>query len=312
MSLHVLITGGAGYLGAVMCGRLLQEGFQVTVLDNMMYRSPSLLGYCGVPGFHFERGDARDEDTLKRLLVDVDVIIPLASIVGAPACDRDPALATATNLGAIQSLIRARSPSQLVVFPTTNSGYGAQSGEVHCTEQTPLEPISLYGRDKVAAELALLEAGNAITFRLATVFGVSPRMRLDLLVNHFVHAALTDGYIVLFEGHFKRNFIHIRDVADAFVHGIHNAQDMRDRPFNLGLDSANMSKEDLASKIQEHVPGFFFTSSEQNSDPDQRNYLVSNQRLREAGFEASRSIDVGIAELIAAHQMQPLSPMRNA
>jgi nucleoside-diphosphate-sugar epimerase len=240
---------------------------------------------------------------MRRLLREADVVLPLAAIVGAPACDRDPWLARSVNLEAVRLLNQLRSPSQVIVFPVTNSGYGAKSGEVHCTEETPLEPISLYGQTKVQAEAELLDSANVVSLRLATVFGMSPRMRLDLLVNHFTYAAVTEGYLVLFEKHFKRNFIHIRDVADAFIHAIRNAAAMAGRAYNVGLDSANLSKEELALKIREHVPNFLVHGSEIGHDPDKRNYIVSNERLRKAGFEARRSVDDGIRELIKGYRM---------
>lgn len=310
--MRVLVTGGAGYLGSVLCEHLLAAGHRVVVLDALHHGVPSLLHLCGRPGFEFVRGDARDEAALARLLKEADAIIPLAAVVGAPACDRDPWLATSTNLDAIRSLLRLRAPSQLVVYPTTNSGYGTQSGDVYCTEDTPLEPISLYGRTKVDAEKAVLAQPNAITLRLATVFGTSPRMRLDLLVNHFVHAAVTDRYLVIFEKDFKRNFIHVRDVADCFVHCLANGAAMAGRAYNAGLDAANVSKEELALLVQQQVPGFHVVFSEIGTDPDKRNYIVSNQRLREAGFEAKRSLADGIAELLRAYRMLPLGAFRNA
>jgi nucleoside-diphosphate-sugar epimerase len=310
--LRVLVTGGAGYLGSVLCEHLLAAGHRVAVLDALHQGVPSLLHLAANPGFEFVRGDARDEAALGRLLAQADAVIPLAAVVGAPACDRDPWLATSTNLDAIRLLLRLRSASQLVVYPTTNSGYGTKSGDVHCTEETPLEPISLYGRTKVDAEKAVLDSPNAITLRLATVFGASPRMRLDLLVNHFVYAAVTDRYLVLFEKHFKRNFIHVRDVADCFVHCLANGAAMAGRPYNAGLDAANVSKEELALLVQKQVPGFHVVFSEIGSDPDKRNYVVSNQRLREAGFEARRSLEDGITELLRAYRMLPLGAFRNA
>ena len=232
-------------------------------------------------------------------------------MVGAPACDRDPWLARSVNLEAIELLNRLRSPGQLVIFPTTNSGYGTQSGDVYCTEDTPLEPISLYGQMKAQAEAELLETPNVISLRLATVFGMSPRMRLDLLVNHFVYAAVTDGYLVIFEKDFKRNYVHVRDVADCFVYCIESADRMVGDRYNVGLDAANLSKEDLAFKIKEYVPNFYLHFSEIGSDPDKRNYVVSNQRLREAGFEANRSLDEGIQELLKGYRMMGRAPFNN-
>jgi nucleoside-diphosphate-sugar epimerase len=303
VSTTVLVTGGAGYLGSILVEHLLAAGYRVTVLDNLLWGQQSLFHLCAREGFDFVRGDARDEAVVGRLLQSADVVIPLACLVGAPACDRDPWTAESVNLGAIKLVNRLRSPRQLVVFPTTNSGYGTRSGDVFCTEETPLEPISLYGRTKVEAEAELLGSPNAITLRLATVFGMSPRMRLDLLVNHFVHAAVTDGYITIFEKDFKRNYVHIRDVADCFVHCVAHATAMVGRPYNVGLDSANLSKEELALKIKEHVPGFYLHFAPLGVDPDKRNYVVSNQRLREAGFSARRSLDDGIRELLKGYRM---------
>lgn len=310
-AMRVVVTGGAGYVGSILCERLLAEGFALTVVDNLMYGQAPLFHLCADRNFDFIRGDARDEALVRQVVRNADVICPLAAVVGAPACDRDPWLARSVNLDAVRLINGLRSRDQLVLFPVTNSGYGTQSGEVYCTEETPLEPISLYGRTKVEAEAELLGSPNTIALRLATVFGVSPRMRLDLLVNHFVHAAVTDGYIVIFEKDFQRNYVHIRDVADCFVHGIRRAEQMVGRAYNVGLDDANFSKEQLAMKIRQHVPDFYLHFSEVGSDPDKRNYIVSNQRLREAGFEARRTVDEGIEELLKAFRMLPRSPYRN-
>jgi nucleoside-diphosphate-sugar epimerase len=309
--MRVLITGGAGYLGSILTEHLLSKNYQVTVLDNLMYGEQSLFHFCANSNFDFVFGDARNEALIKELVVSADIIMPLAAIVGAPACSLDPLMATSVNLDAIKLLNRLRHPSQLIIYPTTNSGYGTKSGDVFCTEETPIEPISLYGQTKVEAEAALLESPNAITLRLATVFGTSPRMRMDLLVNHFVHAALTDRYIVIFEKDFKRNYIHIRDVADCFIHCIENSASMAGRAYNAGLDKANLSKEELALKVQAHIPDFFIHFSEIGSDPDKRNYIVSNQRLREAGFEAKRSLDDGIHELIKGYRLLGRSQRKN-
>lgn len=309
---RVLVTGGAGYLGSVLCEHLLDAGYSVTAVDNLMYGQNSLFHLCAHSRFDFLKADVRDETAMRQLVSRADVLIPLAAIVGMPACDQDPWLAASLNLDAIRCLRRLRSPSQLVLFPTTNSGYGARSGDVFCTEETPLEPISLYGRTKAQAEAELLEDGNNITLRLATVFGMSPRMRIDLLVNHFVYAAVTEGVLVIFEKDFKRNFVHIRDVADCFVYCIRNAAAMAGRPYNVGLDSANLSKEELALKIKRHVPNLYIHFAAVGTDPDKRNYVVSNQRLREAGFEARRSLDEGILELIKGYRMMGRPPHRNS
>nr|HID58314.1 NAD(P)-dependent oxidoreductase [Desulfobacterales bacterium] len=311
MTLRVLVTGGAGYLGSILCEHLLDAGYQVTAVDSLMFGQKTLFHLCANPFFDFVLGDVRDEELMRRLVREVDVIIPLAAIVGAQACQRDPWMAESVNLEAIRLLNRLRSREQLVIYPTTNSGYGTKSCEIYCTEDTPLEPISLYGQTKVQAESELLETPNVITLRLATVFGMSPRMRLDLLVNHFVYVAVTDGYIVIFEKDFRRNYIHIRDVADCFSHCIENSERMVGRPYNVGLDEANLSKEELALKIREYVPGFYIHFSEIGTDPDKRNYIVSNQRLREAGFQARRSLEDGIKELLKGYRMMGRAPFKN-
>ncbi|MEM7033738.1 MAG: NAD(P)-dependent oxidoreductase [Chloroflexota bacterium] len=308
---RILITGGAGYLGSILCEHLLSTGYKVTVVDNLMYGQNSLFHLCANPNFDFIQGDARDNELIRKLLKTADICIPLAAIVGATACDRDPWRTKSINLEAIISLLAMASPQQLIIYPNTNSGYGTKSGDVFCTEESLLEPISLYGETKVAAENAVLDRENSITLRLATVFGVSPRMRLDLLVNHFVYAAATDGYIVIFEKDFKRNYIHIRDVADCFIHCIKNAEKMIGRSYNAGLDDANLSKDELAHKIKEYVPNFYLHFAEIGSDPDKRNYIVSNQRLREAGFVAKRSIDEGIRELLKGYRMMGRSLHKN-
>ncbi len=264
------------------------------------------------PHFDFSKGDVRDESLLKRHLAHADIVVHLAAIVGAAACDRDPLLATSVNLDSVRLLQRLLSPGQLVLFPNTNSGYGATTAETPCTEDSPLQPLSLYGQTKVQAERVLLDSPNTIAFRLATVFGMSPRMRLDLLVNHFVHAACKDGYLVVFEKDFKRNFVHVRDVADAMLHAIANARRMVGRTYNLGLDSANLSKAELALKVKEFVPDFYVHFAPIGQDPDKRNYIVSSERLRQAGFEARRSLEDGIKELLKGYRMEGRLPCRNA
>ncbi len=314
MSRHVLVTGGLGYLGSIVCEHLLNAGFQVTALDNLLYGTgqQGLYHLCASPAFDFIKGDVRDETTMRSALRGADIIIHLAAIVGASACERDPILATSINLDAVRLLDRLRSASQLVVYPNTNSGYGTTSGATYCTEETPIQPISLYGQTKVEAERFLLDRPNTIALRLATVFGMSPRMRLDLLVNHFVHAACKEGYLVIFEKDFKRNFVHVRDVADCMLHVIANSERMVGRSYNLGLDSANLSKEELAIKVKEYVPNFYIHFAPIGQDPDKRNYIVSNQRLREAGFEAKRSLDDGIQELLKGYRMEGRAIFKNA
>jgi nucleoside-diphosphate-sugar epimerase len=311
---RVLVTGGLGYLGSVLCEHLLDAGYKVKAVDNLMYGAgqQGLFHLCARPAFDFVKGDVRDEALMKSVLRDVDVVIHLAAIVGASACDRDPHLATTVNLESVHLLNRLRSPRQLVIYPNTNSGYGATSGQSYCTEDSPLLPISLYGKTKVQAELHLLDSPNVITLRLATVFGMSPRMRLDLLVNHFVYTAYTEGYIVIFEKDFKRNYVHIRDVADCMLYGISNASRVTGKPYNLGLDSANLSKEELALKVKEFMPNFYIHFAAIGQDPDKRNYIVSSQRLRQAGFEARRSLEDGIRELLKGYRMMGRSLFKNA
>lgn len=308
---RVLVTGGAGYLGSILCQHLLEKGYHVKVLDNLLFGQQPHFHFMADPAYEFFFGDVRDERTLKDALRNVDVVIPLAAIVGAPACDRDPWMAQEVNFDSVRLLNKLRGKDQLVIYPTTNSGYGIKSGSVYCDENTPLDPISLYGRTKCDAEQELLSSDNALTLRLATVFGMSPRMRLDLLVNHFTYMAVTEGYLVVFEKDFKRNFIHVRDVADCFLHCIDKGSSMVGKAYNVGLDAANISKEELAFAIKEEVPNFYIHFSEVGSDPDKRNYVVSNQRLREAGFEAKRSLKDGIRELLKGYRMLKRSPLRN-
>jgi len=314
MAQRVLVTGGLGYLGSILCEHLVQAGFHVTALDNLMYGmgQQGLYHLCANPAFDFVRGDVRDESVMRAAVAHADVIIHLAAIVGAAACERDPVLATSVNLDAVHLLNRLRSPNQLVIFPNTNSGYGSTAAETLCAEESPLKPISLYGRTKVEAEKALLEKRNTITLRLATVFGMSPRMRLDLLVNHFVYAACKEGYLVIFEKDFKRNFVHIRDVADCMLHCLANADGMAGRTYNVGLDTANLSKAELALKIKKQVPNFYIHFAPIGQDPDKRNYIVSSARLRAAGFEARRSLDDGIRELLKGYAMEGRGLFRNA
>jgi nucleoside-diphosphate-sugar epimerase len=312
--MRVLVTGGLGYLGSILCEHLLDAGYHVFAADKLMYGQgqQGLFHLCANPRFQFAKGDVRDEGFLRPLLRDRDAIIHLAAIVGAAACDRDPLLATSVNLHAVELLMKLRSPRQLVIYPNTNSGYGITSGAEPCTEDSPLQPISLYGRTKVEAERLVLDRPNTLTLRLATVFGMSPRMRLDLLVNHFVYAAYKDRYLVIFEKDFKRNFVHVRDVADCMLHAIEHADRMCGRAYNVGLDAANLSKEELALKVKELVPGFYIHFAPIGRDPDRRNYIVSNQRLRAAGFVARRSLDDGIQELLKGYAMEGLAPFRNA
>ena len=296
---RVLVTGGAGYLGSVLVPLLLERGFDVTVIDSFMYDQDSLAASCYHPRFSLTRGDVRSRETMAPLLKRADIVIPLAALVGAPLCDRDPLAATSTNLQAVVDMVGSLSPAQRVIMPVSNSGYGVGTGNALCTEESPLRPVSLYGRDKVAAERFLLEHHpTTVTLRLATVFGMSPRMRLDLLVNDFTYRACTDRFIVLFESHFKRNFIHVRDVARAFLHAIDRFETMQGGPYNVGLSDANLSKRELCTRIQAHVPSFVFSESNIGKDPDQRDYIVSNEKIERTGFTPMFSLDDGIRELV--------------
>ena len=299
----ILVTGGAGYLGSTLAPALLAEGFRVTVLDNFRFGQASLNQLCADPNFEVRRGDARDPEVLKPLLRDADVVIPLAALVGAPLCDNDRVGAETLNRDGVLTLIKLCSREQRIMMPVTNSGYGIGEPGKFCTEETPLRPITLYGRTKVEAEQAVLERGNSISFRLATVFGMSPRMRLDLLVNDFVYRAVNDRAVVLFEAHFKRNYIHVRDVARVFLHGICNFESMRDKPYNVGLSDANLSKLELCQAIQRHLPKFVFLEAPVGEDPDKRDYIVSNERVERTGYKPAHSLDDGIRELIKGYRM---------
>jgi nucleoside-diphosphate-sugar epimerase len=309
---RILVTGGAGYIGSILVPALLAEGHRVTVLDLFRHGQPSLLDVCANPNLEVVRGDAREKDVLAPLLREADVLVPLAALVGAPACDADRLAARSTNLEAVRTLLSLRSPAQRVLFPCTNSGYGIGQKDRHCTEETPLTPLSLYGETKVEAEKAVLDAGNSISFRLATVFGVSPRMRTDLLVNDFVRRAVRDGAVVLYEAHFKRNFIHVRDVARAFLHGLEKFDAMKGGPYNVGLSDANLSKRELCERIRAHIPRFTFTEAAVGKDPDQRDYVVSNEKIERCGFRPAFSLDDGIRELIRAYRILRTEPYGNA
>ena len=301
MTEKILITGGAGYIGSVLTKLLLDEGYDVRILDHFRYNQTSLLDCCYKENLEIIRGDVRDHDVIKKSLENMDYIIHLAALVGFPQCEKNTVGAKTTNLDAVRTILSLRKPNQKILFPCTNSGYGVGEEGDLCTEETPLNPISLYGKTKVEAEKEILENGNSITFRLATVFGVSPRMRTDLLVNDFVYRAVRDKYLVLFEGHFKRNYIHIRDVTRAFLHGLKNFDSMKNEPYNVGLSDANLSKLELCEKIKTHLPNFVFMESEINKDPDQRNYIVSNEKIESTGFKPQYSLDYGIKELIRSY-----------
>ena len=301
--MKVLVTGGAGYIGSILVPRLLDKGAAVTVVDNFFYNQTSLLDVCSNPRLKVVRGDARDNKLMSSLVKEKDFIIPLACLVGAPLCDKFPQEARAVNFEAIKMILKFRSRQQKIIFPNTNSGYGIGKANIYCTEESPLRPISLYGKLKVEAEKALLRDGNVVTLRLATVFGISPRMRLDLLVNDFVYRAVNDRYVVLFEANYKRNYIHVQDVARAFIHVIDNFAKMKNEPYNVGLSDANLSKKELCEEIKKQVPHFTFVDSPIGYDPDKRNYIVSNKKIEATGFKPRISLQEGISELIKGYQI---------
>ena len=294
---RILVTGGAGYIGSVLVPMLLEKGHEVTVLDNFCFGQSSLLDCCMNPCFRVVRGDVRNKDIVKELIKGKDYIIPLAAMVGFPLCREDEIAARTINLEAINLILDLRGQEQRVIYPCTNSGYGVGENGKLCTEETPMRPISLYGITKTEAEKAVLNAGNSLTFRFATVFGASPRMRIDLLVNDFVHRAVFDKAVVVFEGGFKRNYLHIRDAANAFSFAVDNFERMKGRPYNCGLSSANLNKIELCEKIKEHIPGFVYIEAPVGEDPDKRDYIVSNERLESMGWHANYSLDDGIEEL---------------
>lgn len=303
MKQHILVTGGAGYIGSTLVPALLEAGHAVAVLDNFMYQQNSLAHVCSHPDFSVTNGDVRDLAVVGPLLKRADAVIPLAALVGAPICDRDRIAARTVNHDAIVRMMKIMSPSQRILFPVTNSGYGVGEKGSFCTENSPLRPVSLYGKLKVDIEKRILNRKNSLTFRLATVFGMSPRMRIDLLVNDFTYRAVKDRFIVLFEGHFKRNYIHVRDVARVFLHGMKRFESMKGEPYNVGLSDANLSKRELCERIQKQLSDFYFNEAAVGKDPDKRDYIVSNAKIERSGFQPKYSIDDGVRELIKGYQM---------
>lgn len=297
----VLITGGAGYLGSTLTEHLLNEGYTVTVLDNLMYDQVSLLHLFKRDSFRFELGDVRNKELLQKLVRDHDVIIPLAAIVGMPACKANPELTVAVNYQQVVDIIQVLRDDQKLILPNTNSQYGSSDSII--TEESPFRPLSLYATTKCDAENAMLANGNGVSLRLATVFGVSPRMRLDLLVNDFTYKSLVDGYLVLFEAHFKRNYIHVQDIARTFQFIIENYDKCKGQAFNVGLSTANLSKLELAEKIKEHVPSLVIKQDNFKEDFDKRNYIVSNAKLESLGWKPIYDLDYGITQLIQAYKV---------
>src|SRR3989344_5186392 len=301
--MKILITGGGGYIGSILVPALLQENYGVTVIDSFMYGQASLLDACNNKKLNIIRSDARDKTVMERELKNADVVIPLACLTGAPLCAQKPEEAKSVIFDAVKLITSSISQNQMILYPTTNSGYGVGEKDIYCTEESPLRPVSLYGRLKVDAEKAVLESGCGTTFRLATAFGISPRMRLDLLVNEFVYRAVKDRFLVLFEAHFKRNYIHVRDVARAFIHGIKNHNTMKNQTYNVGLSDANLSKWELCEEIKKQLPDFYFIEATIGKDPDQRNYIVSNDKIEKTGYKPQVSLHEGITELIKGYQI---------
>lgn len=301
--MHIFITGGGGYLGGVLVPDLLREGHEVTVLDNFMFNQPALLDCCQYKTLRVIRGDARDKGLVSKCLEKADLILPFACLTGAPLCAKFPLEAQSINYDAIKMLMDMRSKSQRIIFPTTNSGYGIGEPGIMCTETSPLRPVSLYGRLKVELEKELLDAGNAITLRLATVFGASPRMRIDLLVNDFTYRALYDGFVVLYQAHFMRNYIHVRDISKAIRHSMEHFESMAGEPYNVGLSDANLSKWQLCEIIQKVIPNFYFVEAKVGEDPDKRDYIVSNEKIERTGFLPEYGIEDGVRELVNCYQI---------
>jgi nucleoside-diphosphate-sugar epimerase len=312
MSNKILVTGGAGYIGSTLVPDLLSQGHKVTVLDNFMFRQPSLNHVCHHKNFTVVKGDVRVESTIGPLLKDADFVIPLAALVGAPLCDNDPIGATTTNHDAISLMIKLLSRQQVVLMPTTNSAYGTGDANNFCTEDSPLRPMSRYATDKVEIEQKLMQRENSVSFRLATVFGMSPRMRIDLLVNDFTYRAFTDQFVVLFESHFKRNYVHVKDVSRVFEHAINNPSKLLGQIYNVGLSEANVSKYELCKIIQRQMPRFVFLEAPVGSDPDQRNYIVSNTKIEATGYKAGVTMEQGVVELIKGYTMLKNTKYGNA
>ena len=301
--MKILVTGGAGYIGSILVPQFLKAGHELIVIDNFMYNQTPLLDCCADENLTVVYGDARNKTLISKWVKKADAIFPLACITGAPACDKDPLAARTVIYDAVKMILDLRGRQQIIIFPTTNSGYGVGQKGRFCTEEAPLKPISSYGKLKVEIEKEILDAGNCITLRLATAFGMSPRMRLDLLVNNFVYRAVSDKFIVLFEAHFKRNYIHVRDVAGAFLHCLVNFKKMKNEPYNVGLSDANLNKRQLCEEIKKQVPDFYFVEAKVGEDPDKRDYIVSNEKIEKAGFKAKFSLEKGIAELIKGYQI---------
>ncbi len=299
--MRVLVTGGAGYVGCAVVPELLEAGHHVVVLDSLRKGGLGLLSCAANPRFRFVHGDVRDERVVKEALSGADVIVHMAAIVGFPACAKDPVLARTTNVDGTLNLIRQRSLQQSIVYPSSLSNYGTVVGQM-CTEEMDPVPITLYGITKLESEKRLLEAGNAVVFRPATAFGVSPQMRLDLLFNEFVYRAIKERHLVVYQPYYVRAFIHVGDFARATRFAIERLDQMRDQIYNLGSESLNLTKGELAERIRAKVE-FALQISEDGEDPDKRNYRVDFSKLTNAGFRVEMGVDEGIEELIRAFSL---------
>ena len=303
MQKNILVTGGAGYIGSILVPELLEIGHKVTVIDNFMFGQSSLNQCCSHPNFKVVNCDIRHKQLITTFYESAEIVIPLAGYVGAPLCNKDMTGAQTVNHDAILFMLETLREDQIVLMPTTNSAYGSGNKDNFCDEESPLNPISKYALDKVAVEKKLMKRKNSISFRLATVFGMSPKMRIDLLVNDFVYRAIKDGFIVLYESHFKRNYIHVQDVASVFIHAINNFEKMKGEIFNVGLSDANLSKLELCERIRSHIHNFIIMESSMATDPDQRNYIVSNKKIESIGWKPKKTLDNGIFELMKGYKM---------
>ena len=301
--MKILCTGGAGYIGSVLVPRLLREGHLVSVVDNFMYNQSTLLEHCISSNFNVIRGDVTNSNFILDLYSKGwDLIIPLACLTGAPLCNYNPGYAKHVIVDAVELMCEQLSIKTKIIYPTTNSGYGI-GGTAECTELDDLKPVSGYGLWKCQAEEQIRLRGNSVSLRLATAFGVSPRMRLDLLVNDFVYRAVNDRCIPVFEGHFRRNFIHVQDICGAIQHTIKNWDIMKGQVYNVGLSSANLTKHQLATKVASLVGGVEVVDVKSHADPDKRDYVVSNAKLEATGWKPVLTLDDGINELVKAYRI---------
>ena len=308
--MKVLITGAAGYIGSKLTSKLFSLGFKLTCLDNLMFGQNNSF-ILNNKNINFIKGDVRDHNLIKSIVKKFDLIIPLAAIVGAPLCSKMPKETEDINFESIKYLVQNLSRNQIVIMPVTNSGYGIGDPEKFCDEDTPLKPISLYGKTKVKAEKVIMERENSISFRLATVFGVSERMRIDLMVNNFVYIAVKEKYFKLYEPHFRRNYVHIEDVVSGFLFAINNFNNLKNNIYNLGLSEANLTKEDLCKKIQLQIPDFNYEIVLDGKDEDKRDYFVSNKKIESKGFKAKISLEDGIEELKIFYEKDNLIVSKN-